>query len=269
MKLLLAATLTLTLCCSTLSPAQNFEAYFEECGLKGSITIFEYNTQTWLHSNPADAEIGTLPASTFKILHSLIALEERAVENIHDTIPWDGHIYSFSGKPYAPWNQDHTLQSAFKYSAVWYYTEIAKRLELRTYRSYLKACKYSNRKIKKGQGVDFWNYGKMRVTPKEQIQLLVKLYENDLPFQKHTHETVKEIMIEKQTDQYTLRAKTGWSTQGFHNGWYVGFVEIPDNTIFFATRVKAPSDQRPKSFSKCRKSITKKILAGRYKIDFQ
>ena len=57
---------------------------------------------------------GRLPASTFKIPNSIIALETGVVEDPDkDVFKWDGVTRSFE-----PWNKDHTLRSAIAVSAV-------------------------------------------------------------------------------------------------------------------------------------------------------
>jgi len=66
-------------------------------------------------------------------------------------------------------------------------------------------------------------------------------------------------MINEQTNDYTLRAKTGWGTIADTDiGWFVGYLENKDNVYIFATCVqsKNPDD----SFVKCRKEITMKIF---------
>ncbi len=54
------------------------------------------------------------PASTFKILNSLIALETGVIKDENEVIPWDSVKRS-----YDKWNMDQTLRTAIKYSAVW------------------------------------------------------------------------------------------------------------------------------------------------------
>ncbi len=63
-----------------------------------------------------------LPASTYKILNSLIALESKVIKDENEIIKWDG-IKRF----YDMWNQDQNLRSALKISCVWFYQELARR----------------------------------------------------------------------------------------------------------------------------------------------
>ena len=65
-----------------------------------------------------------LPASTFKIPNSLIALETGVVEDPDkDVFKWDGVKRSIEA-----WNMDHTMRTAIAVSAVPVYQEIARRI---------------------------------------------------------------------------------------------------------------------------------------------
>jgi beta-lactamase class D len=89
----------------------------------------------------------------------------------------------------------------------------------------------------------FWLNGTLKITPQEQINFLRRLHDHDLPFSERTMAIVKDIMINEQTPDYTIRAKTGW---------YVGYLEkgAPqsesrgDRLFFFATNIdiEKPTD---------------------------
>ena len=76
------------------------------------------------------------PASTFKILHTLIALDGKYISEL-DTIKWDKKIRAID-----LWNSDQTLKSAFKYSCVWAYEAIEKRIGIVNYQKYLDQSNY-------------------------------------------------------------------------------------------------------------------------------
>lgn len=244
--------------------AQDLDAHFRRHGLKGSITLFDYRDKKWISSDDQDTHTGTLPASTFKVLHSLIALQEKAIGGIDDTIRWDGIPKKFKTFEIAAWNKDTDLEAAFKNSTVWFYTTLAERIKKRKYKQYLRRSGYGNGNLRRGRDGDFWNFGAFRVTPHQQVNLLISLYEETLPFDKSHQKTVKSLMIESDQEGYVLRSKTGWSYDGQDIGWYIGYVELEDNVIFFATRIQKELSAPNPDFSKSRKSITKKILADTY-----
>jgi len=103
----------------------------------------------------------------------------------------------------------------------------------------------------------FWLNGDIRITPNQQIDFLKRLYLNQLPFQKKNQETVKKILLVEQTDDYSIRAKTGWAARIEQEiGWYVGYLENENNVYFFALNMDINSSDE----AKYRKQITTDIL---------
>lgn len=240
--------------------SQDFQHYFDELNLKGSTTIYNLNDNSWVYTDSLDANRETLPASTFKIMNSLIILEEKAVNDENTIIQWDGKERDFYGYKMASWNKDTNLRSAFKNSTIWFYVEMTKDINRKKYKRYLKKSEYGNQVLSE-KGIDFWNYGGFGVTPKNQIEFLVKLYKNELPFSKRTLEKVKEVMVSKKNEDYIFRDKTGWAKKdGIDIGWWIGYLQTIDNVYFFATRVEKNIDDKNPSFSRSRKAITINIL---------
>ena len=81
------------------------------------------NKDEYLKYNPERCANRFIPASTFKIFNSLAALESGAVKDENEIMKWDS-VKRF----YDMWNQDLNLGQAFKYSAVWFYQELARRI---------------------------------------------------------------------------------------------------------------------------------------------
>jgi beta-lactamase class D len=238
----------------------NFQKHFDSLSVTGSTTLFDYKNRKWIYSDSTDAFKQSLPASTFKILHSLIALETEAIKDENEVIRWDGINKDFFGTKMDIWNKDTDLKTAYKNSTVWFYVEIAKQLGRKKYKKYLKKCNYGNLNFTE-KGSDFWNYGEYGISPKEQIEFLIKLYENKLPFSQTTLDKVKKIMISEQNEKFVFRDKTGWTKKdGVDIGWWIGYLQTTENIYFFTTRLTKSIDDKNPNFSKARKEITKKIL---------
>jgi len=240
----------------------DFEKHFANCAVEGSITIYDYQQRKWWYSDSSSSHFKTLPASTFKMIHTLIALEEGVVSGIDEVYKWDGEVRTFAGTPIDRWNRDADLEAAFRHSIVWYYVELAQQIRHKTYDTYLTSCGFSPLKISEPEGVDFWNYGEYGVSPVEQIDFLISLYEGTLPFDSNYQKTLKQLMITEATDTRILRGKTGWTkNDGMDIGWWVGYVESDGRVIFFATRLMHRSDERPGDFGGCRKTVTESVLS--------
>jgi len=244
---------------SIVAAQPNLNTFFVNEGLVGSITIYDLKNDKWIYSDEKDAETRLLPASSFKILNSLIALEVKAIKT-NGVLKWDGTNKMFRGKVIASWNSDTDIETAFKNSTIWFYVELSKKIGKKRYKEYLNKINYGNLKLDE-KGFDFWNYGDFAVSPKDQINFLLKFYKNELPFSKENMEYVKNIMIQEKNDNYVLKGKTGWGIRKEQEiGWYIGYIEVKNNVYFFATRIISDTKNMPSNFSSSRKTITMTAL---------
>lgn len=231
-----------------------FSHFFVENQVKGCFILFDLQSGDLTISNPERCNESFLPASTFKIFNALTALETKVAPNKDFVLKWDGTDYgNFI------WNRDHTLESAFKASAVWYYKEMARRIGEERMQFWIDKTKYGNRNI--GGGIDqFWLSGELKISPKEQTQILAKLVENKLLFSKQNQQTVKGMMIEKETTNYLFGAKTGWAIlpDGKNIGWLVGFICKEGKWFTFATNIESINPDN--DFVLSRRKITECIL---------
>ena len=231
----------------------NCASYFREQNIQGSIIIFDRNKNLFYQDNNSRNETGFFPASTFKIFNSLVALETGVIKDELAILTWDGIKRDFDF-----WNRDYNMRQAIKYSAVWFYQVLARKIGHQRMQEYINKVGYGNRNIGLEKDLDrFWLSGELRITPKEQINFLRRLYAGNLPFSERSMNIVKDILIVEQTPEYTLRAKTGWTTAPKPDlGWYVGYLEQNDNVYFFATNIDIvkPED------AKARLSITRRCL---------
>ncbi|WP_333803862.1 class D beta-lactamase [Sulfurospirillum sp.] len=236
-KLLLIIGLVGSLCSEDVSIAK----LFENETIKGLMLIESLDGSEQYVYNEERAKMPLLPASTFKIPNTLIALQEGVVDE-NSTIKWDGVERSVRA-----WNQDQTLKSAFKSSCVWCYQLFARTIGVEKYNDYLTKLHYGNEKATPDLE-RFWLDGELRISAYEQIAFLKKLYLSDLPFKAEHIDLLKTIMIDEQGKNYTIRAKTGWAIpkDAEHHGWYVGYVESSRGVYFFATNLITSSfDELP------------------------
>lgn len=188
------------------------------------------------------------PASTFKIPHTLFALDAGAVADEFQIFKWDGVKRSFDGH-----NKDQTLRSAMRNSTLWVYQEFASQIGEPKARAYLQTCDYGNNDPTTGQG-DYWIDGNLRISAVEQVAFMRKLFHNALPFKVEHQRLVKDLMLRQATPEWILRAKTGWEG---HYGWWVGWIELENGAVFFALNMDTPRrlDDLPK-----REKIVRAVL---------
>lgn len=232
---------------------------FRDCGYAGSISIFDDKQGKWITSDSSDSMVQTVPASTFKVINLLIALETGVIASELDTVHWIGTIdttlYGYRPSTY----KDMTVKEAFEVSAGWVFMELAKKVGRERYLRYLRSIGYGNAEV--SDEADFWNFGPLKISPRNQVELLVKAYDGVLPFSRRNLDILKRVMVTEQTGDYTIRSKTGWGNQdGKDIGWWVGYVERTDNVYFFATRITKDRNTPNGNFMKCRIDITKQVL---------
>jgi beta-lactamase class D len=228
--------------------------YFQQKNVQGCFVLYDLQRNEYMSYNRRRVDTGFLPASTYKIFNSLVALETGAVRDETEVLKWDGIKRMFPA-----WNQDQNMREAMKNSTVWFYQEMARRIGQTRMQHYVNLAHYGNRDV--GGGIDhFWLDGRLRIRAKEQIDLLVKLHRNQLPFSPRAINIVKDILTNEKTDNYILRAKTGWAGLGDKSvpqiGWWVGYVERANGAYFFAMNI----DIKKHEDAAARMTITRNIL---------
>jgi len=223
MRLLLFALLILGLssCSNHITEKPEWSAIFQKRNIDSGGFIVKDNTHEMVYYvNKERVSRRMCPASTYKIFNSLIGLESNVIPDEDFVIPWDKKKYNFES-----WNQDLSLKDAFKYSAVPYYQELARRVGADTAQHFLDTMRYGNMRI--GPEVDqYWLNDTLQITPDEQVGFLKKLYFKELPLSDRAQRLVKEIMLQEETDSYRFSYKTGLAPQGdVFLVWVVGWLE--------------------------------------------
>jgi beta-lactamase class D len=198
----------------------------------GAMALFDSRDQQLLCSDPAKCEQGFLPASTFKIANTIIALETGVVSDADSPLRWDGQEYSNPD-----WNRDHTLRSAVQVSCVPCFQGIARTVGEARMHDWVNRLGYGNRDTS-GRIDFFWLGGELRISAFQQIDFLRRLDGGKLPIQEHTLDVVRDVLTLDVGPEHVLRGKTGLvgpPETSSQIGWFVGFVELGERRVFFAT----------------------------------
>ena len=201
-------------------------------GATGTFVLLEPYGNRLQTSDSVRATTGFLPASTFKVFNSLVALQTGAVADEHTIIPWDGVVRRNEG-----WNEDQDMATAIQRSTVWWYQEVARRAGEDRMQHWLTSVGYGNAEM--GDSIHlFWLQGALRITPLQQVRFMRRLNEEVLPFDAVHERTVKRILPGDSTATWRLRGKTGWAIRVDEQyGWYVGWVERGGRTAYFALNI--------------------------------
>ena len=220
--------------------------------LKGAFLIFDPQRQVY-HSNDFRwAKTPHLPASTFKIPNSIVALENDILQDPSSMILWDGKPRRMKA-----WEEDMTLAQAFMRSCLPCYQKLARETGMDRMRATLDRIDYPGMIFDAETVDDFWVIGPSAIDQFQQVDFLQRLHDQQLDIKPSTYQAMLKIMKIEVKGGYELYAKTGWSIVGEkHNGWFVGWIETKGNSYFFATNVSPGMGYDMDNFSQDRKKLT-------------
>ena len=222
---------------------KSLKKYFDDNKVDGCFALMDNASGKFtVHNLGRYRDSSYLPASTFKILNSLIGLQTGKISSDSMVIKWDG-----VERRVADWNKDLNMYEAFRVSSVYYYQEVARRIGKDTMQIWLDSLKYGAKtdtgKVVITSAIDsFWLDNSLKITPDQQLGLVKRLYFDQLPFFKSYQEMVKRAMLFENNSNYRLGYKTGWGFKENGNaiGWVVGWVEENNHPYFFVLNIESP-----------------------------
>ncbi|GAB3005867.1 OXA-48 family carbapenem-hydrolyzing class D beta-lactamase OXA-54 [Niabella terrae] len=257
---ILGILLTLNSCTlNNVKEDDSLQQYFDARQVTGCFGFFNNGTGDFtIYNLKRYRDSSYLPASTFKIINSLIGLQTGVISGDSMVIPWDGI------KRRAEWDKDLNMYEAFRVSAVPYYQEVARRIGVDTMQFWLDSLAYGQQKDKKPYKISdidsFWLDNSLKITPDQNLGVVKKLYFDELPFFKLYQDKVKAAMLFENNTNYRLAYKTGWATtdQGHALGWITGWIEENKHPYFFVLNIESPDPNF--DMTKIRLELLKEIL---------
>lgn len=228
---------------------------YSDCfeGQTGCAVFYNSRTNTYHIYQEEMASVRVSPCSTFKVVSTLIGLEEGVVESEESKMGYDGTIYVNTA-----WNQDLNLKEAFQKSCVWYYRKLLDQVGQEKVKKWVDALHYGNCDISqwKGDGSvnggteqlnGFWLESSLEISAREQTEVLARIFDGNTEFREEHISMLRELMKTEDEDQCGIRiyGKTGTGQNGNHaNAWYVGMAVNGEETNYFAVRLTAAKDSR-------------------------
>ena len=209
---------------------KDFKTHFTKYGVDGCFVLFDQDANKFIRYNSGLCDTGYIPASTFKIPHSLIAMEEGIIKDTNEVIKWNGYEW-----PNKVWNRDQTLRTSVQYSCIWVYIGFAEQIGIDKYYEYVNDFDYGNKDLT-GPPTRFWLAGQFRISANQQIDFLRKFYNHQLPVSKQNIDIIKDIIKLEKTDGYEFSGKTGAGmvSDNEYVMWLVGYLEKDNKTYFYA-----------------------------------
>jgi beta-lactamase class D len=229
-----------------------FQAILDTARVEGAILIYDLQADQFYSNDFSWAKKGYLPASTFKIPNSIIALETGVVNHDSTLFPWNGEKRNMK-----VWEQDLVFRDAFHLSCVPCYQEVARKIGLERMTDHLTRLNFGAMQVDAASIDIFWLEGDSKINSYQQIDFLKRLYQSELPISKRTEAIIKRMIRIEANDGVSISGKTGWSIrEGQHNGWFVGYLESGSNVYFFATNIVPQAAFEMNMFPMIRKEVT-------------
>jgi bla regulator protein BlaR1 len=223
------------------------EVDYSECfdGFEGGAVFFNSDTNVYRMYNKALCEKRTSPCSTFKIVATIMGLENGVIKSVDSTMGYDGTVFSTR-----TWNKDLCLKEAFQESCVWYFRKVIDQVGKSEVQKGLVKLQYGNCDISQweGSGINsspklngFWLESSLEISPKEQVKVLADIFNGKTDFSKQNIEILKEVMLTHKNEKVSIYGKTGTGknvkTGNRDNGWFVGMAENSDERYYFAVHL--------------------------------
>lgn len=222
LSLILLVVIFISSCAETrITDHPEWGKIYEQNGIKNACFILRDNNHESIHYFNKERCIQRfMPASTFKIFNSMVALETAVAPDERLLIKWDSVPNQRSEL-----DKDMDMMEAFKLSCLWYYRELARRIGPAKMQHYLDTVKYGNMNM--GTHVDdFWVNDSLQISADEQAGFIKRLYFAELPFSERSQRIVKNLMLQEETPEYKLYYKTGTGQlKGKYIYWVTGFIE--------------------------------------------
>lgn len=214
-----------------------------------------YSTGTWLLQRDGSgprvvhgtgfAASPQSPASTFKLMLALIALQTGELASAEEVVPWDGHAYP----EHPEWQAEMALKRALDTSSESYFRVLAARIGRERLAEWVARAGYGNGRVGPNPTLA-WHDGVLTVTPAQQLAFIDRLRRGALPFDAAHIAAVKSAMPQETLGDRRLYAKTGTHLGDDGSagvGWWIGWVEGHGKATAFVLGIELKTaDQRAK-----------------------
>lgn len=229
--------------------------YFD--GINGAAVLYDPTGQCYLIYNQELALTRRSPCSTFKIISSLIALENEIIVPNDSTRTWSGELFWNE-----EWNTNIDFIDAFHASCVWYFREVIDEIGQDMIQTELNNLQYGNCDISDWAGrlntnnnnpvlTGFWIESSLLISPKEQTEVMERIFGGHAAYSEETLTQLQQVMLLPETAEtaISIYGKTGMGkAYGIVvDAWFTGFADAADKRIYFCVYLGETEDQNVSS----------------------
>ncbi len=220
-------------------------------GFNGSFVLYDNQKKEYFLYNEKESRKRYTPDSTYKLYLALMGFDRNVMSLDNTEQKWDGKENVFK-----EWNQNQNLNSAMRNSVNWYFENINNSIKNKNLKHYINELQYGNENISGSK--NYWNESSLKISTIEQVNLLVKMDNQQLKFDEKYINAVKDSITLNKSNKYRYAGKTGTGIINSKetNGWFIGTIEKNGKSYYFATHL----DGKNKASGKKAKNISEKIL---------
>ena len=219
----------------------DWSAYFD--GMAGAAVLYDPTQNCYQIYNQELANTRRSPCSTFKIVSSLIGLENHIISPENSLKKWSGEIFWNED-----WNQDLSFEQAFRASCVWYFRELIDEIGADAIQEGLDALQYGNCDISDWAGrqntnnnnpalTGFWIESSLKISPKEQTEVMSRIFGGESAYSEQALRQLEQAMRIEQEGEAgpAIYGKTGMGKDSgvVVDAWFTGFADMGGRRVYF------------------------------------
>ena len=209
------------------------DSIYKKFGVTGACVVFNQSKNSYYYSDTIKIQTLQSPNNSFHLYAGLIGLESGVIKN-YETPSGDDTL-----------TNDNLIKALKSHNPV-FFSVNARRIKQEKLQNWLNLLNYGNRDISGGIET-FWKDNTLKISTKQQFDLLKKLYYYNLPFSFENIRLVKSTFhVTKLVNKNVYTYKVTGMQNGKQHAWYIGYVEFLNNTYMFvqslqSNKVSAPT----------------------------
>ena len=223
------------------------DSIYKKFGVTGACVVFNQSKNSYYYSDTIKMQTLQTPNNSFHLYAGLIGLESGVIKN-YETPSGDDTL-----------TNDNLIKALKSHNPV-FFSVNARRLKQEKLQNWLNLLNYGNRDISGGTTV-FWNNNSLKISTKQQFDLLKKLYYYNLPFSFENIRLVKSTFrLTKLVNKNVYTFKVTGLQNGKQHAWYIGYVEFLNNTYLFVQSLENSKKLKASTFEALNGEVMYQIL---------
>jgi len=202
------------------------DSIYKNFGVTGACVVFNQSKNTYYYSDTIKMQTLQSPNNSFHLYAGLIGLESGVIKN-YETPSGDDTL-----------TNDNLIKALKSHNPV-FFSVNARRIKQEKLQNWLNLLNYGNRDISGGVQT-CWENSSLKISTKQQFDLLKKLYYYNLPFSFDNIRLVKSTFhVTKLVNKNVYTYKVTGMQNGKQHAWFIGYVEFLNNTYMFVQSLQS------------------------------